>query len=491
MARKILLAGAWVEGEGEPFDSINPADGSVVDAVGTASEAQVSAAIEAAAGAAAEPAWRRMLPEKRADLLHRAAALVLERAEDLARMQMVENGKTIGECREQAKSTAGIIRYFAALSETMEEEITPPRGNHMSMTVYEPYGVIAALTPYNSPLTLGAQKQAAALAAGNGVVLKPSEITSIVSLDLGACFVDAGVPPELVSVLPGGPAVGRALVEHPKTGMVSFTGGTGTGRAIAAAAAKRMIPVVLELGGKSPNIVFDDADLELAIPGIPYAAFSSMGQSCTTGTRLFVQDTIYDDVLERLVDHTRRVRIGPPPDERSMLGPLSSFRDLDRVESFVAAGLADGGTLAYGGERPQGEEFETGAYYTPTIFTGLANDARLCREEVFGPVLCVLPFTDEDDIVEQANDSVYGLAAGMWTRDFNKAWRLARALDAGTVWINTYRQSSISCAFGGFKDSGMLREKGPQGLRVYQHAKSIYWGLGPLPWHAQLAADPK
>jgi acyl-CoA reductase-like NAD-dependent aldehyde dehydrogenase len=487
MARKLLLAGSWVEGAGKPMPAVNPADGSVIDDVGTASPAQVAEAVEAAWAAARHPAWRNALPAKRAELLHRVAELALKNAEHLARQQMVENGKTIGECREQARSAAGIVRYFAALAETLEEEVTPARGDYVSMTVYEPFGVIAAITPYNSPLTLGAQKLAGALAAGNGVVLKPSEITSIVSLELGRMFVEAGLPKGLVSVLPGGPDVGRAMVEHPKVGMVSFTGGTKTGRAIAELAAKRLIPALLELGGKSPNIVFEDADLELTVPGIPYSAFSSMGQSCTTGSRLFVQQSIHDDFLGRLVDHAARIRIGDPEDESAMVGPLSSFRDRERVESFVAAGVKEGGKIEAGGRRPQGEKYEKGAYYEPTIFTGLDNRATPCREEIFGPVLCVLPFRDERDLIEQANDTVYGLAAGMWTRDFNKAWRTARALDAGTVWINTYRQSSISCPFGGFKESGLLREKGPQGLRVYQQPKTIYIGLGPLPWHRDLA----
>lgn len=487
MARKILLGGAWVDGKGTPFKGINPADGSVIDEIGTPSTAQVNEAVEAAWTAARKPAWRNMMAHQRAVLLHKIADTVAKRKEELARAQMLDNGKTIGECREQVDGTVGIIRYFAAVCETLEAEVTPARGNFMSMTIYEPFGVIACITPYNSPLTLGAQKLAAAIAAGNGCVLKPSEITTIVSLELGRAFCDGGLPEGLLSVLPGNREVGRAMIEHPKTGMVSFTGGTSTGRAIAEMAAKRLIPTLLELGGKSPNIVFEDADLDLTIPGIPYSAFSSMGQSCTTGTRLFVQQSIFKDFLKRLVEHTARIRIGLPPDEKAMLGPCSSFRDRERIEGYVAKGIAEGGTVEIGGKRPEGAAFAKGAYYTPTIFTGLDNNATPCREEIFGPVLCVLPFKNEDDLLQQANDSVFGLAAGIWTRDFGKAWRMARALDAGTVWINTYRQSSVACPFGGFKESGIGREKGPQGVRVYQQAKSLYWGLGALPWHKDLA----
>ena len=486
MPRHLLIAGKKVEGQGRPLTAVNPVDGSVVDTVGTPSPEQIDDAVRRASAAASDSKWRNLLPHARADYLHKAAARLAERAEELARLQMAENGKTLAECREQAISTVGIIRYFASLCETLESEVTPPRGSYVSMTVYEPLGVVLAVTPYNSPLTLGAQKVAAALAAGNAVILKPSHITSITSLELGQVFVDAGLPPGLISVLPGGTEVGMALVEHPDVNMISFTGGTKTGQAIAQAVARRLIPVVLELGGKSPNIVFDDADMELTIPAIPYSAFSSMGQSCTTGTRLFVQRTIYDKFVKSVVDLTKRIRIGHPEDPRAMLGPLSSFDDLKRVEGWVARAAQEGGRILVGGERPTSGDLSRGAYYMPTIIDGLDNTASLCQEEVFGPVLCVLPFEGEDDLIRQANGTVYGLAAGIWTRDFAKAWRVARALDAGSVWINTYRNSSISTPFGGFKHSGLGREKGPHGIRIYQEAKSMYFGLAPMPWHTDL-----
>jgi acyl-CoA reductase-like NAD-dependent aldehyde dehydrogenase len=350
------------------------------------------------------------------------------------------------------------------------------------MTLYEPVGVVAAITPWNSPLTMEAQKIAPAIAAGNAVIVKPSEVTPTVALEVAKIALEAGLPPGILNVVSGRGGVGAGLVKHPGVRMVSFTGGTETGRAIGRVGAERMIPVALELGGKSPNIIFADADLEKAVKGVIEGIFEGSGQSCVAGSRLFVQRSIRDEFLERLVKRTAELRVGLPTAPESQMGPLASFPHRENVERFVEDTRREGGVILVGGERPSGDALEKGAFYLPTIIDGLSNKARVCQQEIFGPVLCVLTFEDEADLIEQANDSAYGLACGIWTADYNRAWRVARAIEAGTVWINTYKQLSISTPFGGFKDSGIGREKGIQGMRLYQIAKSLYWGLDNAPW---------
>jgi aldehyde dehydrogenase (NAD+) len=321
----------------------------------------------------------------------------------------------------------------------------------------------------------------------NAVVVKPAEITPLMALELARICAAAGVPAGMVSVLPGkGSVIGDLLVKHPLVRRVSFTGGTATGRAIAHLAADKMMPVSLELGGKSPTMVFDDCDLDHAVAGVLFGIFSSSGESCVAGSRLFVQRRIHDEFMARLVAGAKALRVGDPVSEQTQMGPLVSAARRDSVETYVARGLADGGRLLTGGVRPAGAGRERGCYYAPTIIGGLANHQAICQEEIFGPVLVALPFEDEGDLLAQANDSVYALAAGIWTRDYKRAWRVARAVQAGTVWINTYKQFSISTPFGGWRDSGIGREKGQRGILEYMEQKSLYWGLNPapLPWAA-------
>ncbi len=318
-----------------------------------------------------------------------------------------------------------------------------------------------------------------ALAAGNAVVLKPSEITPSAALELGRIALDAGLPPGVLNVLPGtGPVTGSALVEHPGVGMVSFTGGTVTGRRIAAVAAARLMPVALELGGKSPHIVFDDADIDAAADAIAGGIFEGSGQSCVAGSRLFVQHRVHEALVERVLAIARSLRVDLPDAEGAQMGPISSFGHRDRIEAMVAEARAAGAQVLCGGARPGDTRLSAGAFYLPTVIGGIDNRAPIAQQEIFGPVLCVLPFDDEDDLVAQANDSVFGLAAGVWSRDFARCWRIARRLQAGTVWINTYKQLSIATPFGGFKDSGLGREKGLTGMRLYQQTKGLYIGLG-------------
>ena len=340
-------------------------------------------------------------------------------------------------------------------------------------------------TPWNSPIASDAQKLAPALAAGNAVMLKPAQWTPLTALELGRICMEAGLPKGLLSVLPGpGGEVGDALVRHPDVRRVSFTGGTATGRSIARIAGEKLMPVSLELGGKSPTIVFADADFDHALNGVLFGIFSSNGQSCVAGSRLFVEAPVYHDFVCQLVQRAQALHVGQPDDPRTQVSPLIHPNHRDSVERYVALARQEGGRILCGGARPSGPDYDKGFFYLPTIIAGLGNGARVCQEEIFGPVLVVMPFRDEADLVAQANDSVYGLACGLWTRDYKKAWRLARRIDAGTVWINTYKQFSISTPFGGFRDSGLGREKGRLGIREYMQQKSLYWGLNaaPLPW---------
>lgn len=481
----LLIGDEWLVGGGEPLKSINPANGQVNAEISAATAADVDRAVQTAAAAQRRPAWRDMRPHDRARLLHAIANGIDANAHSLAEKQMLENGKVIGECRGQVASASATFRYYAAVCETAESSVTPSRGDYLSMTIYEPMGVVAAITPWNSPLTMEAQKLAPAIAAGNAIVLKPSEVTSSPALDLGRICLEAGLPPGIVNVLPGtGREAGMAMVRHPGVKMVSFTGGTDTGRAIASIAAEKLMPVALELGGKSPHIVFADADLKAAVAQIIGGIFISSGQSCVAGSRLFVQRAVYHQVMSLLQEKSRDLKVDLPDAAGAQIGPMASFSHRDRVEEFIAKGRGEGGEIVLGGERPKAAHLQSGAFLMPTIIAGLDMRATVCREEIFGPVLCVLPFDDEDDLIAQANDTAYGLAAGIWTADYNKAWRVARAIDAGTVWVNTYKQLSISTPFGGFKNSGIGREKGIGGMRLYQQAKSLYWNLERQPMAA-------
>ncbi|MEV6793994.1 aldehyde dehydrogenase family protein [Streptomyces sp. NPDC051320] len=484
-----LVAGSWRRGAGAPVETVDPATGLAIATVHAVTVEEVAEAAEGAARAAADPGWRSLLPHRRARLLHRIADLIEEAAERLAALQTADTGKALTETRALVASAAATFRYTAAALETAEESITPSRGDYLTMSVFEPMGVVGAINPWNSPVASDAQKLAPALAAGNAVLLKPAEWTPLVSLALGRLITRAlaelRLPPGLLSVLPGrGSVVGDAIVRSPHVGKVTFTGGTTTGRTIAHTAADKMMPVSLELGGKSPTIVLADADTEQALAGVMFGVFSSSGQSCIAGSRLFVARERYDAFVGELVARVRKLRVGPGTSPDTQVAPLVHHRHRDSVAAYVDLARTEGARVLCGGSAPEGDAYRDGAYYLPTVLDGLDNSSRTCQEEVFGPVLVALPFDDEDDLVRMANDSVYGLACGIWTRDHRAAWRIARRVDAGTVWINTYKQFSIATPFGGLKDSGLGREKGRDGIRAYQRQKSLYWGTSdaPLPW---------
>lgn len=475
----LLIDGQWIADSGATLDTINPATGQANRRIAAATAAHVDQAVKCAEAAARRANWRDLLPHERARLLAKLADRMEAQVEDTARLQMLENGKVLSECRAQARSAVATFRYYAAACETMESAMSPSRGNYVAMTTHEPYGVVAAITPWNSPLTMEAQKVAPALAAGNAVVLKPSEVTPSGALALGRMALEAGLPPGVLNVLPGtGAQVGSALVAHPGVRMISFTGGTVSGRLIAQQAGARLVPVILELGGKSPHIVFDDADQDRALREVAGGIFEGSGQSCVAGSRLFVQRSIYDSFLRRLIEHARSIKLGLPDLAGSQMGPIATSGHREKIESMVATAVKDGGEVRTGARRPSDAALQAGFYYEPTIISGLDPNSSLAQQEVFGPVLCAIPFDNEDDLIAQANNSEFGLAAGIWTRDSARAWRVARALEAGMVWINTYKQLSIATPFGGYKNSGIGREKGLPGLRAYQQSKSMIWGLG-------------
>ncbi|RRO19945.1 aldehyde dehydrogenase [Saccharopolyspora rhizosphaerae] len=482
---EIHVAGRWRTGRGRPLGCVDPATGEVIAELTAASPDDVDEAARAGAAATAEPEWRDLYPHQRARLLTRVGDLVEQHAEELARLQTRNTGKALAETRALVASAAGTFRFYAAALETTETPLTPQRGPYLTMGVAEPIGVVGAITPWNSPIASDAQKIAPALAAGNAVLLKPAEATPLVSLALARLLVDAGVPPALVSVLPGrGSVVGEAIVRHPLVGKVSFTGGTDTGRLVGRLAADKFMPLTSELGGKSPTIVLPDADLDQAVAGILYGIFSSSGQSCIAGSRIFVPEQLHGEVVDRLVTAAQRLRVGPGTNPASQVGPLVTFSHRDRVAALVDRAREEGARVLCGGRVPDDPDLAAGAYYLPTLLDGLTNDSRTCQEEIFGPVGVVLPYRDEDDLIAQANDTVFGLACGLWTRDYRRAWRIARRIDAGTVWINTYKQFSISTPFSGMKASGVGTDKGRDAILQHTRQKSIYWGLDedPLPW---------
>lgn len=479
MVKEIYIAGEWRLGRGPVIQSVFPADNTVNAELSTATLEDVEEAIVKADQAWRKPEWRSTLPHQRAKILYRVADIIEARADELSQLQTRDNGKPLAETKALVMSAAATARFNAAACETFNEELTTQRAaDFLTMSVYEPVGVVAAITPWNSPIASEVQKLAPAIAAGNAVILKPAEATSLIALELAKIFEQAGLPKGLLSVVVGrGSVIGDAIAQHPLVRKISFTGGTSTGRHLAHIAAEKMISTSLELGGKSPTIVLADADIEMAAKGIAYGIFSSAGQACIAGSRLFVHHSIYDVLLKRLLEITEGLRVGHPEDPNVHMGSLINQKHLQSVHRYVELAKAEGGTVLTGGEAITTGDFAKGSFYRPTIITGLSNRAQSCQEEIFGPVLVVLSYDDEQDLIAQANDSCFGLAAGIWTENYRKAWQLARTLEVGTVWINTYKKFSISAPFGGFKDSGIGREKGRLGILSYMQQKSIYLGL--------------
>ena len=483
MVKELYIAGEWRLGRGHVIQSTFPADNSINAEISTASAEDIEEAIAKADQAWRAPEWRNRMPHERAKILYKVADIIEARVNELSQLQTRDNGKPLAETRGLVLSAAATARYVAAACETLNDELTTQRApDFMTFSVHEPVGVVAAITPWNSPIASEVQKLAPALAGGNAVILKPAEATSLIALELAKIFEEAGLPKGLLSVLVGkGSVVGDAIVKHPLVRKISFTGGTTTGRHLAHIAADKLITTSLELGGKSPTIVLPDADIELAAKGIAYGIFSSAGQACIAGSRLFIHSSIYDQFLTRLVEITKGLRVGHPEQKDVHMGSLINQANLQSVDRYVQLAKQEGGEVLTGGEALTTGEFAKGSFYLPTIITGLKNQAKVCQEEIFGPVLVVMKYDNEQDLIQQANDSCFGLAAGIWTESYRKAWRISRALEVGTVWINTYKKFSISAPFGGFKDSGIGREKGRLGILSYMQQKSIYMGLSDQP----------
>ena len=483
---RMFVDGDWCEAAGgERFATANPYTGQDWAGVPLGGAEDVNRAVEAAHRAFTSGDWPRWTASDRGAALHKLAGLIADHSDRLAEIEVRDNGKLIAEMANQCRSMANWYAYYGGLADKVEGSVPPiEKPGVVNMVRYEPLGVCALITPWNSPLLLLAWKLAPALAAGNTVVIKPSEYTSSSTLELMHLVEEAGFPPGVVNVVTGyGAAVGMPLVTHPLVRKVAFTGGEAAGRAINEAAARDFKRVTLELGGKSPNIVFDDADLDAAVPGAVSGIFAASGQTCIAGSRLLLQEGIYDAFLERLVAMASAARLGDPMDAATNISPVATKAQHERILSYIAIAKGEGATCILGG-RPAQPEGSGGHFVEPTIFTQVRSHMRIAQEEVFGPVLAVMGFSDEDEALRIANDTAFGLAAGVWTNDLSRALRMSRRLMAGTVWVNTYRSTSYTTPFGGYKASGLGRENGAEAIKEYLQPKSI-WLAEP-----QVVANP-
>jgi len=470
---RMLIGGESVDAQGDRrLEATNPYTREVFATIPDASSADVRAAV-AAARTAFETTWCKVSGAERARLMHRLADLIEERADELGRLESTDNGKILRETSGQARFAARNYRFFAGYADKLYGRTIPlDTPASLDYTLREPVGVAALITAWNSPMQLLANKLAPALAAGNTVVIKPSEHASATTLELANLIAAAGFPPGVVNIVSGGVEAGTALVTDAQLGRISFTGSVPTGQAIAAAAARTLVPVTLELGGKSPNIVFPDADLHRAVTGALIGIFSAGGQTCIAGSRLLVHGAIYDEVVSAIAARAKAIRLGDPLAPATQMGPVANQPQYRRIRELVAAGKESGATMVAGDEA-LGAELARGLFVRPTVFAGVSNTAGLAREEIFGPVLSIIRFEDDDEAVTLANDSEFGLASAIWTNDLARAHRVARRLVAGTVWVNTYRASAAQAPFGGVRRSGYGRERGREALDEYLRTKNV------------------
>lgn len=482
--KNLFVAGKWApSADGGVSQTINPFDASPLETLAEATPDDVSAAVAAAREAFDDGSWRRTTITERTTLLTSIADLLQRDREELARIESLDTGKTLNEARFDVDDSTAVFRYYAGMAGTEAGRVVDPgRPNVTSRIVHEPVGVCALIAPWNYPLLQISWKLAPALAAGNTAVVKPSEITPLSTVALVGLIEEAGAPPGVVNLLLGaGSTTGAALVAHPDVDLISFTGGLATGERIMAAAARGVRRVALELGGKNPNIVFADTDLETVVDNALTAAFLHSGQVCSAGARLVVEESLHDSFVAALAARADRIRLGSGLDPDTECGPLVSAAHREKVERYIVVSLEEGATLLAGGRRPDSPELAAGFFLRPTVFAGCTREMTAVREEVFGPVVTVERFRTEEEAIRLGNDTAYGLAGAVWTSDAGRAERVARALRHGTVWINDYHPYLPAAEWGGFGRSGIGRELGPSGLAEYTETKHIYHNIAPGP----------